>query len=431
MYARRPAPSNWEASRAELDRTHERIASLTAGLYLPAHAPAWQPKPSRRVSSALVVDEAEWEPGSTKDAEVPAKSTDSDETENAAFWRRESQRMADEVKKLKTDLQVCQAARDAALRRADEAAIAAESAARACDEMKSLADASTGDGSHMLLNRSEASAIRRPVGAAAELWARQMKNLKLRVLLACMRDAWQVWAVKARRAYQWRVQNGTLCGSSAARIANASKLTASRQGEASTMLPDGHRPKYMPLHVTLAAAPTTVEESGSIKDKKDAISTSPRWEAKRPAGDDWRPYGARTAETLSSTEHEHVRSAEEVGVLPVPPPPSPAPVMHEISALSQRRFTQRTATITPVDSRHSGLEHRRVLSLGKSFQQHALATPGELSQTQQWALLHPTHSKDVALALTAAEHSEMLGAAERRAEQHLVDVRRRLRTTSD
>lgn len=429
MYARRPAPSNWEASRAELDRTHERIASLTAGLHLPARASVWEPKPSRRVSSALVVDEAEGEPGGTKDAEVPAKSTESDETENAAFWRRESQRMADEVKKLKTDLEVCQAARDAALRRADEAAIAAESAARACDEMKCLADASRGDGSHMLLDRSEASAIRHPVRAAAELWARQMKNLKLRVLLACMRDAWQVWAAKARRAYQWRVQNGTLCGSSAARIANASKLTASRQGEAFTMLPDGDRPKYMPLHVTLAA-PTTVGGSGSIKDKKDAISTSPRWEAKRPAGDDWRPYGARTAETLSSTEHEQVRSAAEVGV-PVPPPPSPAPAPHEISALSQRRFTQRTGTITSVDSRHSGLEHRRVLSLGKSFQQHALATPGELSQTQQWALLHPTHSKDVALALTAAEHSEMLGAAERRAEQHLVNVRRRLRTTSD
>ena len=104
----------------------------------------------------------------------------------------------------------------------------------------------------------------------------------------------------------------------------------------------------------------------------------------------------------------------------------------EVHGGNTKIASQRTSAITYENGR-TAMFHRQ--GLGQALigggPHNPPASPMELPQTQRWALLHPTRSKHVALAQTAAEHNEMLGAAQRRAEQHLVDVRRRLRTLSD
>ena len=436
MHATRPALAtperSWEASRAELDRTHNRIASLTAGLHLPARGAAWQlsASPERRPGSANAEREVrawvsalpraavEVAPSAISSA-VTASSIAPGETEDAAFWRSESQRMASKADKLLRELELCKGARDAAQRRADEAAAAAETAARACDDMKGLAaGAVRGDGSREALSDDP------PAGPAAPVWwARRMQNLKDRVALACVRNAWHVWTTRTRRSYLYCVKNGSLYGASAARVAAAS---TPRQT-------DVVRRHDQPERPALSVVPSSPPSQAGYADIAATKGTreSPRWEAKRPTGDDWRPYGARVAGTLSPAEEEQVRSVPEVGVPLTPAPSLAAPAQAFITA-TERLSWQHTAATTSENSGRSAMAHRQWLGGGVArTQQHPPTSPSELPQTQRWALLHPTHSKDVALAQTAAEHSEMLGAAQRRAEQHLVDVRRRLRSLSD
>ena len=436
MHATRPALAtperSWEASRAELDRTHNRIASLTAGLHLPARGAAWQlsASPERRPGSANAEREVrawvsalpraavEVAPSAISSA-VTASSIAPGETEDAAFWRSESQRMASKADKLLRELELCKGARDAAQRRADEAAAAAETAARACDAMKGLAaGAVRGDGSREALSDDP------PAGPAAPVWwATRMQNLKDRVALACVRNAWHVWTTRTRRSYLYCVKNGSLYGASAARVAAAS---TPRQT-------DVVRRHDQPERPALSVVPSSPPSQAGYADIAATKGTreSPRWEAKRPTGDDWRPYGARVAGTLSPAEEEQVRSVPEVGV-PLTPAPSPAAPAQAFITATERLSWQHTAATTSENSGRSAMAHRQWLGGGVArTQQHPPTSPSELPQTQRWALLHPTHSKDVALAQTAAEHSEMLGAAQRRAEQHLVDVRRRLRSLSD
>jgi hypothetical protein len=416
-----PADRQWEAARAELDRTHSRIASLTAGLDLPARAPAWQLEPPRR----------EAVPGPAPPpapAVAPARPSESAAAAvlpggDAAFWRRESERAAADAERLRSELELCRAARDAATHRADEAAAAAESAARACDAMKDLA------GEQLPLA---------PAPAAAVWWARRMENLQVRVALARLRDAWRAWSAEARRSYLYRVQNGSLYGGfSRARSAAVPPVatplgTPARPVLVSVLRSDGElerRPRN-----TLLSSPTSNHGSNRPADRqseREREQESPRWEATRPDGDDWRPFGASSAESVSpvSVEQEQLRSVPEVGS---PLPPSVASPQ-DFATATQHLSSQRSSIAAASSSASSSRRRRSVPNLGAAFQPATTAAAGawELPGTQRWALLHlGTHTKDAALARTAAEQSDMLGAVHSRAEQHLVDVRRRLRTAS-
>ena len=511
------ADRQWEASRASLDRTHSRIASLTKGLDLPARAAAPPPPPAPRraftpsAAPAVTALQPQREPESQRqqspsrspsngglprglaavrpevrsgaDPTVALSGGDAGTGGDAARWRRESERNLAEAERLRRELAFCEAARDAAVRRADEAAAAAETAARACDALKELAAEGAGGGpppasAHRVLDATRAASelaeqhragapalssiegeIVSYAGLRARLegtvadasagvrWARGTENLRARVALSCLRTAWRVWAAAARRSYLYRLRNGSLFGASTRRSAVAPPPPATPIG-------------------TLTSVPVSVLRSDGELERRHRStvlatgngdpSSSPRWEAQRPEGDDWRPYGAKSAEALSPAQEEklmQLRATTEQGWWRNSVP--------EVGRVEEPAAAARPAATTLFAA--PGAWNSPETAAG-GWAAGRRRSPPSLTVTMgspgpsAWAMLHPTAGlRDATLAHTwagaallppffarahvfrrlldsflsnGAEHGAMARAVDTRAEQHLVAVRRKLRTSS-
>jgi len=233
----------WQASRASCERTHQRVAALTARLEGPERG-ADASEQQRPQSRAVV---ASRRGGAAAASAEPQPATLSE-------WRRLAHATAAEAAQLRGELGEAVAARDAAERRAADAAAAAEDAAAACAAMSELAE---------LGPPSAGGSERRGHG-----WARGQERLQARVRLERKRWVWSTWSRHAARARGYRVQHGSLFRGRA--LATGVDRVVAYKNQREQEGTWGQRAQ---------------------RDSAEGLGSPSRW-ASRPEGD-WRPYGAK------------------------------------------------------------------------------------------------------------------------------------------